>query len=614
METEQQAPLYTVFGNDAEVFSVGGDTQGVILGLDEEQAVRDLSPERAPLLQGICMSEQGEVIGTGAQGQLFERTTHGFEQIETGLSLRVQTLHAAWFDPDGNLWAVGGNALSGLDKGAIVRRGQQLEHYVPAPTPDAGVAPVTCPEAQVDPAAGKSIARRWDEQILGAIRRDLPRPTVHARNLYHLSAAMWDAWAAYDPDAKGLFVNEKRESAGERGARDEAISYAAYGVLKQRYATAVGGAVSAACFDAFMHRLGYDPDDAGAEGSTPRALGNRIAQAILAQSRDDGSNEADNYKDTTAWTSPNPPLVVEAVGTSVVDPTAFQPLNLALAETQNGIVTAAGVQGYIGAQWNAVTPFAMTRTEPDALYHDPGPPPALGPELRAWAAQVVERTAALDTEDGAMLDISPGAYGNNPLGSNAGQGHALNPATGLPYAPQSVRRGDFARVLAEFWADGPNSETPPGHWNTLANTVADAPGFVRKWRGQGAELDPLSWDVRLYLALNGGQHDAAITAWGIKRKFTAARPITLIRHMASLGQSSDPGAPSYDPGGLPLIPGVIEVITEQSSAAGQRHARLARHVGEIAVRSYRGEPSDRVERVGGVDWIRALEWIPYQRR
>ncbi len=46
-----------------------------------------------------------------------------------------------------------------------------------------------------------SVARLWDEALLDAIRRDFPAPTVHARNLYHVSAAMWDAWAAYDPAA-----------------------------------------------------------------------------------------------------------------------------------------------------------------------------------------------------------------------------------------------------------------------------------------------------------------------------------------------------------------------------------------------------------------------------
>ena len=51
---------------------------------------------------------------------------------------------------------------------------------------------------------GRSVARVWDEALLDAIRRDVPAPTVHARNLFHTSAAMWDAWAAYDPDADGL--------------------------------------------------------------------------------------------------------------------------------------------------------------------------------------------------------------------------------------------------------------------------------------------------------------------------------------------------------------------------------------------------------------------------
>jgi hypothetical protein len=228
--------------------------------------------------------------------------------------------------------------------------------------------------------------------------------------------------------------------------------------------------------------------------------------------------------------------------------------------------------------------------------------------------QVIERTAALDTEDGVMIDISPGAYGNNSLGQNDGRGHPVNPATGQPYAPERVKRGDFARVLAEFWADGPLSETPPGHWNTIANYVADHAAFKRRWRGQGDELDRLAWDVRLYLALNGAVHDAAITAWGIKRRFTGPRPISLVRYMAALGQSTDTSLPSYHEHGLPLVPGLIELISAESAQAGERHAHLARYLGEIAVRSYRGEPGDRKNEIGGVGWIRAVEWIPYQRR
>ena len=56
---------------------------------------------------------------------------------------------------------------------------------------------------------GRSVARVWDETLLQLIREVIPAPTVHARNLFHTSAAMWDAWAAYDPDADGYFVTEK---------------------------------------------------------------------------------------------------------------------------------------------------------------------------------------------------------------------------------------------------------------------------------------------------------------------------------------------------------------------------------------------------------------------
>ena len=49
--------------------------------------------------------------------------------------------------------------------------------------------------------ADQSVARRMNEECLEAIRRDFPAPTVHSRNLYHSSAAMYDAWAAYDPVA-----------------------------------------------------------------------------------------------------------------------------------------------------------------------------------------------------------------------------------------------------------------------------------------------------------------------------------------------------------------------------------------------------------------------------
>jgi hypothetical protein len=124
--------------------------------------------------------------------------------------------------------------------------------------------------------------------------------------------------------------------------------------------------------------------------------------------------------------------------------------------------------------------------------------------------------------------------------------------------------------------------------------------------------------VKLYLALNGALHDAAITAWNHKRSYDSARPITQIRYTGGKGQSSDSTGPSYDPLGLPLIPGLIEVVTSASSAPGQRHAQLLKpngqpDIGAIAIYSWPGQPSDPENEYSGARWIRAIEWLPYQR-
>jgi hypothetical protein len=237
--------------------------------------------------------------------------------------------------------------------------------------------------------------------------------------------------------------------------------------------------------------------------------------------------------------------------------------------------------------------------------------------MKDWVVEVIRKTAELDHKDGKTLDISPGAYGNNPLGTNDGKGLATNPVTGQPYAANVVARGDFTRVLAEFWADGPKSETPPGHWFVLANTASDdmeAKGIALKPFGQGGAVDRLAWDAQMYLTLGGAVHDAAITAWGLKRAYLGPRPITLVRHMAGKGQSSDPKLPGYSAEGLPLQAGLIELITAESSAPGQRHHHLRWWKGQIAVLSWLGEPGDRKNEEGPVAWMRGVEWLPYQRR
>ena len=57
-----------------------------------------------------------------------------------------------------------------------------------------------------------SIARVWNEALLYAIRHDYARPTSHARNLFHASAAMYDAWAIYNPPASPYFLGSTQSN------------------------------------------------------------------------------------------------------------------------------------------------------------------------------------------------------------------------------------------------------------------------------------------------------------------------------------------------------------------------------------------------------------------
>jgi hypothetical protein len=75
------------------------------------------------------------------------------------------------------------------------------------------------------------------------------------------------------------------------------------------------------------------------------------------------------------------------------------------------------------------------------------------------------------------------------------------------------------KVIAEYWADGPDSVTPPGHWNEFATDLS------YKYRYGIDE------DVQLFFALNGALLDSAIACWESKRFYDFIRPISAIRHL-----------------------------------------------------------------------------------
>lgn len=507
--------------------------------------------------------------------------------------------------------------------------------------------------------AQKSVARRWNEALLQGIREDFARPPVHARNLFHTAVVMYDAWAAYDTtgQAKTFFLGHTWNGytchfdgipapADIETARNEAISYAAYRLLVRRFQYSPNAFTTITRFNSLMAEFGYDTNNFSTDYSTgdPAALGNYIAFCMIFFSQTDGSNEQNNYAYQN-YAPANPPLDMNMPGDpNMLDPNHWQPLNLPGAIDQNGNPIPA-IQVFQMPEWGRVVPFAMTEADRDTfvrngvnwyVYNHPGPPPMLDTsgndpsEMFKWAYELVSVWGSHhNPDDGVMWDISPASIGNNqsPLpktlaefqnfyklteGGSLEQGRPVNPKTGLPYTPEIVPRGDYTRVLSQFWADGPNSETPPGHWFVILNNAMDDPAFVRRFNGKGEILGNLEYDVKAYLVLGGAVHDAAISAWGIKGWYDNGRPVTNLRYMAKLGQSSDPNLPHYHPGGLPLIPGYIEVIQAGDPMEGNNGI----NIGKIKMYTWAG-----FENIGnpatdyaGAGWILADDWWPYQRK
>ena len=415
---------------------------------------------------------------------------------------------------------------------------------------------------------------------------------------------MWDTWAAYTPGAETYFdtPSPTTEPADRLDAVEESLSFAAHRLLTHRFESAVDGDESIAQFSELMERLCHDLA-AEAEPGSPAAFGIAVADAAIAFGLDDGAGESTQYLDTS-YEPVNEPLVVAGYAITMNDPNRWQPLELDQSETQNGQDEARGVQVFIGSQWGSVTSFALPAVDQLGITIDPGPPPLLGgateQEFKDATLEVVRYANTLGGETGqALIDISPATRGENSVGANDGTGHDLNPATGMPYVANRVPLADYGRAIAEFWADGPDSETPPGHWNTLAIGASDQlPADSLRWAGEGPALSRLEWDLRLFFTLNASLHDAAVATWGSKRAYDYVRPISMIRYLGSLGE-------------LPLEPGVVELVTEETTVSGGRHQGLP--VGATVVRTWLGSPRDATTEVSGVGWREALRWLPYQR-
>ena len=309
--------------------------------------------------------------------------------------------------------------------------------------------------------AADTVIVQWNDQALQAIRDTHPGPPIVARSLAITHTCMFDAWAAYSNAAVGTRLGGSLRVPGidrTDANKAKATSYAAFRCLKDLFPQPV----EVANFTALMTALGYDPNDVSMANTTPSGIGNIAGQAVLDFRHTDGSNQlgdlnAGPYSDYTGYTSVNTPFVVN-------DASRWQPLQV--SNGAGGFVT----QKFIAPFWQKVTPFALTSATQFR--------PLVGPAKFGTSDYVLQTQQVLD---------------------------------------YSANLNDTSKMIAEYWADGPKSELPPGHWTLFASFVS---------RRDHHSLDE---DARMFFAMTNAILDASISSWDAKRAFDSVRPITAVQ-------------------------------------------------------------------------------------
>jgi hypothetical protein len=322
--------------------------------------------------------------------------------------------------------------------------------------------------------AKPSVVIQWNDAVLQGVRDSKIGPPMVARALAIVHTCIYDAWAAYDERAVGTQLGgQLRQPAYKRRIfnEEEAISFAAY-----RAAVDLFPADKTSVFDPLMASMGYDPNNASTDTSTPSGVGNVACAAVLNFRHNDGSNQLGDltssgvpYADYTGYVPLNPPSTVPVNPATVVDVNHWQPLQY--FDATGAFVTPK----FLGAQLYKVTPFAMTSSD---------------------------QFRSLIGESG------PAVFGSATF---------LKQAQDL--VTMSANLTDEQKMIAEYWKDGPHSETPPGHWNLFAQFVSARDHY---------DLDE---DVKLFFALNNAVFDASIMCWDAKRAFDSVRPATAIPYL-----------------------------------------------------------------------------------
>jgi hypothetical protein len=272
---------------------------------------------------------------------------------------------------------------------------------------------------------------------------------------------MYDAWTAYDQHAVPTQVNGiPRQGNALLPTVQKTVSFAAYRTILDLVPSDTTGATH------LMLSLGYDPSDTSTDVTTPSGVGNVACQAVLNYRHHDGANQLGDvpggkpgvpYSDYTGYAPVNTPDQLN-------DPNRWQPLRV--PNGKGGFV----IQVYGNPYWGNVLKF--------------------NPKLPGFKTEGPDLYPSFDYAQGVDRILEYSAF-----------------------------LTDEQKVIAEYWANGPSSELPPGHWALFGEFVSRR------------DNHSIADDVKMFFALGNALLDASIECWGTKTHYDSVRPVTAVHFL-----------------------------------------------------------------------------------
>jgi hypothetical protein len=299
------------------------------------------------------------------------------------------------------------------------------------------------------------VSIRWNQTFLEAVETSTLGPPAVARGLAVLNTCMYDTWAAYDQAAVGTQLEGRL-----RRPRSEHLPAYQEPAINQAAFLAATDLVPGERprFEQLMRDLGGDPARASHDPAIPEGVGRIACEAVLAFRHGDGANQLGDTPGSS--------------GAPYSDYTGYQPVNEPDRLNRPDRWQPLGSEQFVMPHWPRVMPFALPQAS----------------QLRS--------------------PIGPARYGSRQY---VDQAKAL--------VDFNARLNDETKAIAEYWADGPGTVTPPGHWMEIATFCAERDGM------------DLAGNVKMFFSVATALFDAGIAAWDSKVAYDYVRPISAIRFL-----------------------------------------------------------------------------------